>query len=99
MRNQQIEKRKIGEYGVIGDLTFDSVVAVEKEGFDAIGESDGQLELNLAEVKLCSSAALALLLSWKRLAQKQEKVLQFKDIPPVLLALIEGAELQAILGV
>lgn len=99
MGNQQIEKRKTGEYGVIGDLTFDSVVAVEQEGFDAISESDGQLELNLAEVKRCSSAALALLLSLKRQAQKQEKALQFKDTPPVLLALIKGAELQAILGV
>lgn len=99
MRNQQIEKRKNGEYGVIGDLTFDSVVEVEKEGFDAISESDGQLKLNLAEVKLCSSAALALLLSWKRQAKKQEKALQFTDTPPVLLALIKGAGLQVILDV
>ena len=99
MRNQQIEKRKVGEYGVIGDLTFDSVIEVEKEGFDAIAESDGQLVLNLAEVKSCSSAALALLLSWLRYAQKQDKRLQFKDTPPILLALIKGAELQVILGV
>lgn len=99
MRNQQIEKRKQGVYGVIGDLTFDSVVEVEIEGFEAIKESQEQLVLNLAEVKACSSAALALLLSWLRYAQKHEKKLQFEDTPPILLALIKGAELQAILGV
>ena len=99
MRNQQIEKRKQGVYGVIGDLTFDSVVEVEIEGFEAIKESQEQLVLNLSEVKACSSAALALLLSWLRFAQKQEKKLKFEDTPPILLALIKGAELQVILGV
>ncbi len=99
MRNQQIEKHRAGEYGVVGDLTFDTVVSIEAEGFDAIAESGDQIVLNLSEVKICSSAALALLLSWLRCAQQQKKTLSFKDTPPILLSLIRGAELQAIFGV
>jgi len=99
MRNQQVEKHRADEYGVVGDLTFDTVVSVEVEGFDAIAESGDQVIIDLSEVKRCSSAALALLLSWLRCAQQQQKTLSFKDTPPTLLALIRGAELQAIFGV
>ncbi len=93
MHKQQIEQLSVDRYGVVGDLSFDSVVDVEKEGFAVINEGGKQVTLDLSQVQACSSAAMALLLSWLRYASKQQKNLIFSGVPASLRAMIKGAQL------
>jgi ABC-type transporter Mla MlaB component len=96
VRKQQIEQRSVDCYGVIGDLSFDTVVQVEKEGFAIITEGGEQVTLDLSQVQACSSAAMALLLSWLRYASKQQKSLIFSGVPVSLITMIEGAQLDSL---
>ena len=99
MHKQQIEQRKTDHYGVVGDLTFETVVTIEKEGFAVIDEGGKNITLDLSHVQLCSSAAVALLLSWLRYAKKRQKVLLFSGVPASLMAMIQSAELESIISV
>ncbi len=96
MHKQQIEQLSVDRYGVVGDLSFDSVVDVEKEGFAVINEGGKQVTLDLSQVQACSSAAMALLLSWLRYASKQQKSLIFSGLPTSLTAMIKGAQLDSL---
>lgn len=97
MPEQQIEKRQAGVLGVIGNLTFESVIWVEKEGLEAIEQASTQITFDFSSVEHCSSASLALLLSWTRAARAQDKPLKYTGIPPHLARQIKSAYLQSIL--
>ena len=99
MHKQQIERRKEDYYGVVGDLTFESVVSVEAEGYTAIRTGGDSITLDLSHVGVCSSAAVALLLSWLRYARARQKTLLFSGLPASLLAMIRRAELESIITV
>ncbi len=99
MPKQHIEKRKADYYGLVGDLSFDSVVAIEKEGFAVIDEGSESITLDLSQVQACSSAAMALLLSWLRFAKRRQKQLHFVHLPSALMAMIQRAELESVMGV
>jgi len=99
MPDQQIEKREAGVFGVLGDLSFESVIWVEKEGLDVIKQTDGQMTFDLSSVGHCSSASLALLLSWTRAARTLDKPLKYTGIPPLLARQIQSAHLQSILPI
>lgn len=97
MNHQQVEKKQSNLYGVIGELSFESVVRVEKEGMLAIDEVAGSLIFDLAAVSNCSSAALALVLSWVRYAKQQGKQLIFRGIPGHLQALLAGSHVDELI--
>ena len=95
---QQIEKHKSGAYGVIGDLTFESVVHVEQEGLLIISGYKNDVVFDLSAVKQCSSAALALLLSWVRAAHTKEIGITFTAPPTQLRLMVENAQLQEVIN-
>ncbi|MAA72553.1 MAG: hypothetical protein CL679_12605 [Bermanella sp.] len=97
MPEQQVEQHKDGVFGVIGDLTFETVVSVEQEGLQAIQASQQFIVFDLSSVKACSSAALALLLSWKRASQAKDLNISFKSPPQQLHDMIASAHLQAVI--
>jgi ABC-type transporter Mla MlaB component len=99
MPEQQLEKHQAGVYGVTGDLTFDSVVHVELEGLQAIRSSRQGLVFDLSAVQKCSSAALALLLSWVRASKAQGLDVSFKAPPSQLQTMVQNAHLQAIINI
>lgn len=94
---QQIEKYKSGAYGVIGDLTFESVVDVEQEGLIIIDGYTHDVVFDLSAVKQCSSAALALLLSWVRAARTKQIGIAFSSIPDQLSLMVKNAQLQEVI--
>ncbi len=100
MQHQQVEKRQHGVFGVIGDLSFHNVCLVEMEGFAALElskKSDSQVVFDLSGLGHCSSAALALLLSWQRKAQHWGVSISFRGVPSQLQALIDSAQLGDVL--
>jgi phospholipid transport system transporter-binding protein len=72
--------RREGERMVVsGALTLASVAAALREGSPVIGQ--GVCTVDLAEVGELDSSALALLLAWMREAKKQNRELQFANLP------------------
>jgi phospholipid transport system transporter-binding protein len=74
-----------------GDLSFETVPAVlaQTEQFAARADLPERLTIDFAAVTGVDSAAVALLLEWRRLAAARGKSLEFANLPANLLALAE----------
>lgn len=70
---------------VSGGLTMDTVAAL----FDTALKPDGKgpLVIDLAQVEAVDSAAVSLLLSWLRRAQRENVSISFANVPENLLSL------------
>lgn len=74
---------------VAGEVDFDSVVALERDGEAWLrGSAQLNCRVNLSAVTHCNSAGTALLLSWRRTAAEVGKVLVIEQVPESLQALI-----------
>jgi phospholipid transport system transporter-binding protein len=74
-----------------GPLSFDTVPAVlaQSEAYAARGDLPERLTIDFANVTLVDSAAVALLLDWRREAKARGKGLHFINLPATLLALAQ----------
>ena len=70
---------------VSGDLTMDTVAALFDTGLQP--GAGGALEIDLAQVQTLDSAAVSLLLSWLRRAQRNNVALTFAHVPENLMSL------------
>lgn len=70
---------------VSGRLTMDTVAALFNAGLQPDG--DGALVIDLEQVEAVDSAAVSLLLSWLRRAQRDQVALSFANVPDNLLSL------------
>jgi phospholipid transport system transporter-binding protein len=72
---------------VTGTLTVDSAAAILAASNDAALPATGVIALG--ELRAVDSAAVAVLLSWRRRAATEGKTLSFADVPASLAALAE----------
>jgi phospholipid transport system transporter-binding protein len=74
-----------------GGLTFETIPAVllETAQYTARPDLPDRLTIDFAGVTDVDSAAVALLLDWRRVAMKRGKTLLFVNLPANLLALAE----------
>jgi phospholipid transport system transporter-binding protein len=74
-----------------GGLTFETIPAVLEESAQYAARPDlpEKLTIDFAEVTDVDSAAVALLLDWRRMAMKRGKTLVFVNLPANLLELAE----------
>lgn len=70
---------------VSGRLTMETVTALYDAGLQPNG--GGVLEIDLGKVEAVDSAAVSLLLSWLRRAQRNNVTLSFANVPDNLLSL------------
>lgn len=70
---------------VSGRLTMETVAAMFNA--DLQPDSDGALVVDLGKVEAVDSAAVSLLLSWLRRAQRNKVTVSFANIPDNLLSL------------
>ena len=72
-----------------GGLTFDSLPSVlaQAEAFAARPDLPAHLAIDFSRVTEVDSAALALLLEWRRVAARRGTQLTFQNLPPNLVAL------------
>ena len=70
---------------VSGRLTMDTVTALYGTGLQPVG--GGALVIDLEQVEAVDSAAVSLLLSWLRRAQRSHVTLSFSHVPDNLLSL------------
>ncbi|OGT21205.1 MAG: hypothetical protein A3C55_05225 [Gammaproteobacteria bacterium RIFCSPHIGHO2_02_FULL_42_13] len=76
-----------------GPLTFQHVRDIWNESQESFDQFE-TLEVDLADVSHCDSAALALLIEWKRLAIQQNQSIVFQNLPVQLIkmAKMSGVE-------
>jgi phospholipid transport system transporter-binding protein len=83
---------------VSGVLDFDSVVALQATGRDWLaGAAPAACRLDLGGVQYSSSAGIALLLDWLRMAAALGKVLNVVQMPADMLALAKVSGLESFL--
>ena len=80
-----------------GTLDFDSVVDLQPVGRDWLLGAGASARLDLAGVTHSSSAGLALLLDWMRVAGGAGKTLHIENMPAYMLALARISGLDAFL--
>ncbi|MDB6061809.1 MAG: anti-sigma-factor antagonist [Verrucomicrobiaceae bacterium] len=82
-----------------GVLDFDSVLDVAEQGQHWLQESaPAQCNLDLSAISYSSSAGIALLLGWLRVAKKQQKTLHILRIPDDMVALARVGGLEDLLS-
>ena len=74
-----------------GELSFDTIPQVLEESATYASRTDlpDRLTIDFAAITGVDSAAVALLLDWRRMAAKRGKTLVFVNLPANLLALAE----------
>jgi phospholipid transport system transporter-binding protein len=83
---------------VTGPLTVDTVAVLYAT--DLAAESGSTLTIDLASVDAADSAAVSLMLSWLRRAQRDNVMLQFANVPTSMMSLahmydVDGAFIPA----
>jgi phospholipid transport system transporter-binding protein len=72
-----------------GALSFETLPAVlaQSAEYAARGDLPERLTIDFARITGVDSSAVALLLEWRRQAERRGKTLEFVNLPPNLLAL------------
>ncbi|HCS64379.1 MAG TPA: anti-anti-sigma factor [Cellvibrio sp.] len=81
-----------------GVLDHESVLDIDQQGQQWLLESQTrEYKLDLGAITYSSSAGIALLLGWLRIAQQQQKTLQFLHMPVSMIALANVGGLEDLL--
>lgn len=85
-----------GRFALEGELVFRTVTALDRAAHRAF-KGAKELEVDLAGVTRCDSAALALLLEWAGRARRSGTVLRYRSLPAALLAIAAISEVEDLL--
>ncbi len=86
------------KWNVEGELTFSTVSSLLKQSKSFWKEIE-KIDVDFSNVTKADSAALALLLEWKRFANKHDKSISFSSLPRQLLNLIKISHLGEMLAI
>lgn len=76
------------------DLTMHTVTAVLPQGIALIKQAKTVWRLDMAAVQQVSSAGVALLIEWLKVAEKDGKTLEIQQLPEHMLSIIEISGLE-----
>lgn len=97
MSSPQIKVTEDGCIRVSGELTFDTVPALTNELAASLATAQG-LIVDLQDVGHADSAGLALLIEWRREAERCRCQLGFENIPAQLLAIASVSGVETLLS-
>ena len=80
-----------------GDLCFTTVSQILPEGRRGINEKSVSV-FDLSRINQCDSAALSLLLEWKRIANNAQNKIRYVNIPAQLMALAKLSGVEQIIS-
>lgn len=81
-----------------GVLNHETVLEVDKQGRQWISAAEArECKIDLGAITYSSSAGIALLLGWLRMAEQQKKTLQFLQAPASMVALAKVGGLEDLL--
>lgn len=82
-----------GQVALKGDLTLNTVTDLIDAGQAAVRDADGTLSIDLSQVGVFSSAGVALLLNWLRLAETERVALSVVSPPADMQAIVALCDL------
>lgn len=82
---------------VAGTITVHNAVALQQQGSALISAASDTVNIDLSGVSLSGTVGLAVMLSWLRAAQQQNKHLQFSHMPEPLKAVAKVSGLENLL--
>ena len=85
-----------GRFALEGELLFRSVTKLDRAARKAFAEQ-AVVEVDLAGVTRCDSAALALLLEWAGRARRAGTTLRYRSLPAALLSIAAISEVEELL--
>ena len=94
----QIESADATTFVLRGELSFATVTELSRRSADLLWRAE-RVTLDLAGVTRTDSAGLALLVEWLRLAQRNGKAIQFRNIPQQMMAVAQVVGLDKLLPV
>ena len=98
MSEPRLENVAAGRFRLAGELSFETVPALVRRG-RSLFEADGEVSLDLAEVGRADSAGVALLIEWRREAQRQGRSIHFENFPPQMQAIARLSHVDELLAV
>lgn len=93
MAEARLTAKSPGVYVVDGEMSFASVERLLSES-RTLFSTQSSLLFDLSGIQHADSAGVALLVEWLRLSKERELVLQFRNIPDQMLAIIEVSDLE-----
>ena len=85
-----------GIYKISGDLNFERAADIFRS-INFSNLTDDQLKIDFSDIEQSDSAALAVMLEWTNLANKNQKQISFANVPNQLMRLIKMADLEKVL--
>lgn len=91
-----LEARDTGEFAVRGELNFETVVPLWQQAAQRF-QDQPFLRIDLGQVSRSDSSGVALLIEWLRQARERQQDVQFVNVPPQMLSIIQVADLDKLL--
>lgn len=82
-----------------GAIDFDCAPEVHHKVLAVLAEADAELVVDFAALAQTNTAALSLMLCWKRAAARQGKAIRFCNPPAALRAMARVSELESLLEI
>jgi phospholipid transport system transporter-binding protein len=98
MSEVTLQKSADGEYKVVGELNFYTVHQALKKS-NSLFVRDADVRLDLAGVTRSDSAGVALLIEWKRIAEKSSCAVQFDNVPEQMRAIAKFSGVDKVLAI
>lgn len=96
MTKQASIEYKNNEFVLSGELDFCNVMSLYAKSLAHIAESK-HLIFNFAQLTTSSSAGLALMVEWVKMAEREQKTIEFKSISADLVAIAAVSGLDKII--
>jgi phospholipid transport system transporter-binding protein len=94
----QLAEQQPGVWQVSGAIDFNSVVPLSDAGCDAIEQAGGVCRFDFSAVSSVNTAALSLLLNWRRKGQQRGTEVEFCSLPAELHAIAALSDLQSLVA-
>lgn len=99
MSEIKTDPRDASQLVVTGELNFTTAPGLLEQGSALLAGLGARVGLDLAGVTRADSAGLALLIGWTRAARGHNTAIEFRNVPPQLMAIARVSGLDGVLPV
>lgn len=96
-----LERQSATCFQLSGDVEFDEVGQLKKQGLDAVADARGEpneLAFDLTGLSQSNSITVALMLAWLREGKAQGVAVKFTSVPPAVGKILEFSGLSSLVS-
>lgn len=80
-----------------GNLDFNNAMSIYKTSLNAFSTAQIKIVFDFSELQSANSAALGLIINWMKLARKNNKAIQFKNLSEDIMSLAKASGLDKLI--